>query len=1004
MSDSSCPYCGCIPETLQGLRSHISQSAACRRAHFNKYMAEDSSASEPDSPTSDDSDFQGMRVDAAVSGFSDGPFESEPFDFEENRDSEPPEDFAMPSITEPTGAAPSLTNPRKHPRPTVEEVDDEEDEFVQPFHPEYQAGAAFRDAQPFETEYEGIRREQQEKDLPPWAPFETREEWELAQWLMTSGISQGKMDELLKLKAVREKINPSYHNSRSFYQRIDALPRGPGWKCELFSLTGDEVDGKGRPKTEVVELWYRDPVECIKELLGNPLFKDQGYEPCRLFKKFVNEKLENRKFSEMWTADFWWEVQKLLPKGATLIPIILASDKTQLTRFSGDKQAWPVYITIGNIDKKTRRSPSYGATILLGYIPVPKLEIFIKKRRSAIAYQLYHDCMRKILATMVTAGNKGELMACADRYRRLGFPILAAYIADYPEQCLVCGCKENSCPECQCAPDARGDPESAPWRDPAETLEILRAQANGECPIEFVEQQLRSIEPFWADLPHANIFRSMTPDLLHESHNGAFGDHAVKWTTQAIAGGEAEIDQRFRAMTPHPSLRHFKKGISGVSQWTGRERKEMEKVYLGILADATDPEVLLAARAILDFIYYAHFETHCDESLAQLDAAWVSFHAHKHAFIRLGLRNHFNISKIHKLKHYVDSIRSRGTTDGTNSEATERLHIDLAKLGYRASNKKDYTQQMTVWLQRQEAVRKFKNYICWVDSESDSAACSSDSEESHTSSDSDAAVPPPRPPSSSPAFSLPKKPSFPAASAGTIARDFCAPRFVDKVADFLHDTFRIQAPIDESTKFAVFKRVKLQLPFLAEVASGDLRDTVRASKAVPAKTTSKGYRPEKGGTFDTVLVRTRPRANGAPPTDGLSVARVRVIFNIPSHIISQSPSCAYVDWFRPLQPLPADGIGMHKLSLSSRNHLQNSSVIPLSQILRSCHLIPRFGRAANKSWTSGTVLDEAKEFYLNPYLRHHDFHLFRFQYAVYVARKEEEARRVRMRVLGRAGR
>ncbi|KAK7035123.1 hypothetical protein R3P38DRAFT_2518574 [Favolaschia claudopus] len=214
----------------------------------------------------------------------------------------------------------------------------------------------------------------------------------------------------------------------------------------------------------------------------------------------------------------------------------------------------------------------------------------------------------------------------------------------------------------------------------------------------------------------------------------------------------------------------------------------------------------------------------------------------------------------------------------------------------------------------------------------------------------------------------------------------------------------MQARIDESTKFAVYKRVKLGLPFLAEVASEDLRDTVRALKAVPPKSSSKGYKPGKPGTFDTVLVRTRPRAEGAPPTDGLSVARVRVIFKIPTHIIPESPSCAYVDWFRPLQSPPTDGIGMHKLSLSSRNHQQNSEVIPLSQILRSCHLIPRFGKSANRSWTSDSVLDEAKEFYLNPYLRHHDFHLFRYQVAVHLARKKEEERRVRMRAYGRAGR
>ena len=41
-----------------------------------------------------------------------------------------------------------------------------------------------------------------------------------------------------------------------------------------------------------------------------------------------------------------------IPEGATIVPVILATNKMQLTTFSGDKQAWPVYLTIGNIDKK----------------------------------------------------------------------------------------------------------------------------------------------------------------------------------------------------------------------------------------------------------------------------------------------------------------------------------------------------------------------------------------------------------------------------------------------------------------------------------------------------------------------------------------------------------------------------------------------------------------------------------------------------------------------------
>jgi hypothetical protein len=39
--------------------------------------------------------------------------------------------------------------------------------------------------------------------------------------------------------------------------------------------------------------------------------------------------------------------------GATVIPLIISSDKTQLTTFRG-KTAYPVYMTIGNIPKNIR--------------------------------------------------------------------------------------------------------------------------------------------------------------------------------------------------------------------------------------------------------------------------------------------------------------------------------------------------------------------------------------------------------------------------------------------------------------------------------------------------------------------------------------------------------------------------------------------------------------------------------------------------------------------------
>jgi hypothetical protein len=141
-----------------------------------------------------------------------------------------------------------------------------------------------------------------------------------------------------------------------------------------------------------------------------------------------------------------------LPCGSTVAPVILASDKTQLTNFSRDKQAWPVYLTIGNISKATRRKPSAHATVLLGYIPVSKFECFAEECRSHKLHQFFHDCMKTLLEPLERAGREGVAMVCADGYCCKVYPIVSAYVADYPEQCLITCIHENSCPLCLVTP------------------------------------------------------------------------------------------------------------------------------------------------------------------------------------------------------------------------------------------------------------------------------------------------------------------------------------------------------------------------------------------------------------------------------------------------------------------------------------------------------------------------------------------------------------------------
>jgi hypothetical protein len=164
-------------------------------------------------------------------------------------------------------------------------------------------------------------------------------------------------------------------------------------------------------------------------------------------------------------------------------------------------------------------------------------------------------------------------------------------------------------------------------------------------------------------------------------------------------------------MSTHPKLQHFKKGVSSVSQWTGKEHKEMQKVYLGVLASVASAKVLAIIHGLLDFIYYAQYQSHTTETLHHLQKSLNLFHANKDMFVDLDIHEHFNFLKLHSMHHYITSIQDLGSIDSLNSEGPEQLHIDYTKKGYHASNKNNYIPQMAKWLQCQEAINLRTAYL-----------------------------------------------------------------------------------------------------------------------------------------------------------------------------------------------------------------------------------------------------------------------------------------------------
>ena len=100
------------------------------------------------------------------------------------------------------------------------------------------------------------------------------------------------------------------------------------------------------------------------------------------------------------------------------------------------------------------------------------------------------------------------------------FPILAAYVGDYPKQILISLIKKGECPICPAPCDEIRNWESVLelW-DTDKVIAALNSINKGAS--EFMKACASAgIKPvqcvFWKNLPFIDIYCSITPDILHQ--------------------------------------------------------------------------------------------------------------------------------------------------------------------------------------------------------------------------------------------------------------------------------------------------------------------------------------------------------------------------------------------------------------------------------------------------------------------------------------------------------
>ncbi|KAG8943138.1 hypothetical protein FRC03_002650 [Tulasnella sp. 419] len=162
--------------------------------------------------------------------------------------------------------------PSKRRRVTVEEVpDDDEDDGGPPVTDVHPTAAQCHTAV-FRTVWEKQRKREVKAKQELYHPFDSMEEFELAKWLATSGLSQEAIDAFLCLDIIRARVQPSFASKYEFFKKVDQLPIGPAFSRMTVLIKGDILDDDDNVLTEEVEMFVQDPVEFSRQPTASLVF------------------------------------------------------------------------------------------------------------------------------------------------------------------------------------------------------------------------------------------------------------------------------------------------------------------------------------------------------------------------------------------------------------------------------------------------------------------------------------------------------------------------------------------------------------------------------------------------------------------------------------------------------------------------------------------------------------------------------------------------------------
>ncbi|KAG1848368.1 hypothetical protein C8R48DRAFT_677294 [Suillus tomentosus] len=525
-------------------------------------------------------------------------------------------------------------------------------------------------------------------------------EWEIADFLLRSPLSMAAINEFLALPIIRG-LKLSFSTAKELRSQAEMLPKGPSWKCQI-------IPSLHRTKTPI-QLFWRDPVECLEALFSNPLFHDKlDFVPRRVYTTAARL---TRVYSEWLTGDFAWEFQRHYNSWYHTF-----LRQTNITTMTGARVAHPLLLGLANIHMQTRMKLSSRAFLLTALLPIPQYLHSNQRMRGVLEDRLIHQCLSIVLKPLMIAAEIGIMSDPVGNVRHCYTP-LAAYIVDTPEACMLACVRGKTSPFTMASYLEFGDnfrhsePTCHITLDQLAKIHVDPNDLEGyfdACTI----YRLNGVHaPFWQDWPFACPSVFLTPEALHHWHKQFF-DHDLQWCIAVL--GAQELDFRFSILQPVTGYRHYSGGITKLKQVTGRVHRDLQRYFVGLIVGAAPRRFVIAICALMDVWYMSQSPSPDDNLLASIDQSLSTFHQNKDVIMTLGTRtstkktiDNWYIPKLELMQSITASTHKVGALIQWSADTTEHAHVSEIKEPARQTNNNDYDPQICRHLDRQDKLRRF---------------------------------------------------------------------------------------------------------------------------------------------------------------------------------------------------------------------------------------------------------------------------------------------------------